>query len=114
MAKNLLQGQVGQHRIGQIANFKKAYGGKTEEEWCLEQHRHDKDFPRACLGDGKEFAARPWQARAKPRTAPEAAMEGIAYAFRNLIGDDHRERVVDKTGAEAAGQVHRNKFEYGA
>lgn len=97
--------QVGQHRIRKIANFKKAYGGKTEFEWCLEQHKNDRDFPKACTGDGKEFAGRPWQARHKPRTAPEEAMEGIAYAIRNLIGEDHHEYVVEKTGAEAAGQV---------
>ena len=97
--------QVGQHRIRKIANFKKAYGGKTEFEWCLEQHKNDRDFPKACTGDGKEFAGRPWQARHKPRTAPEEAMEGIAYDFRNLIGEDHHEQVVEKTGAEAAGQV---------
>ena len=34
--------QVGQHRIRKIANFKKAYGGKTEFEWCLEQHKNDR------------------------------------------------------------------------
>jgi hypothetical protein len=106
--------QVGQHRIRKLANFKKAYGGKTEYEWCLEQHKNDRDFPQACTGDGKEFAGRPWQARHKPRTAPEEAVEGIAYAIRNLIGYDHRERVVPKTGAEAVGQTHTNKFEYGA
>jgi len=98
--------QVGQARIRKLANFKKAYGGKTEYEWCLEQHKHDSDFPKACTGDGKEFAARPWQSRHKPRTAPEEAMEGVAYAIRNLIGEDHQEFVVDKTGAEAVGQVH--------
>jgi phage-related protein len=34
--------QVGQHRIRKIANFKKAYGGKTAFEWCLEQHKNDR------------------------------------------------------------------------
>jgi len=105
--------QVGQARIRKLANFKKAYGGKTEFEWCLEQHKHDRDFPKACTGDGKEFAGRPWQSRHKQRTAPEEAMEGIAYAIRNLIGEDHHEYVVEKTGAEAVGQTHTNKFEYG-
>ena len=49
--------QVGQHRIRKIANFKKAYGGKTEFEWCLEQHKHDRDYPKAC-GTGSSNTTR--------------------------------------------------------
>ena len=106
--------QVGQQRIRKLASFKKAYGGKTEYEWCLEQHRGDRDFPKACTGDGKHFVERPWGQRHKPRTAPEEAMEGIAWAVRSLIGDDHDEKVVEQTGPEAIGQTHTNKFENGA
>ena len=106
--------QIGQHRIRKLANFKKAFGNKTEFEWCLEQHKGDPDFPKACTGDGKTFEGKPWQARHKQLTAPEAALEGVAYAFRSLVGEDHREAVVDQTQTEAAGQTHTNKFEYGA
>jgi len=92
--------------------FKKAFN-KTEFEWCLHQHKHDKDFPKACTGDGRMFIKKPYQDRHKPLTAPEQIVEGVASAMRNLVGEDRAARVVEETGTEAAGQRHPNKFEYG-
>eukprot|EP00960_Hanusia_phi_P067593 766662-Hanusia_phi.AAC.5 len=40
--------------------FQKAFN-KTEFEWCLHQHKHDEDFPRACTGDGRMFIKKPYQ-----------------------------------------------------
>ena len=96
------------------ARLRKAFNAtyKSDEfHWCLKQHKHDRDFPKACLR--KPPFGRTWQERVKPKTAPEEVFDGVLGGFADFIGEDRQEEVSGPTQLERAGYGHANKLEYG-